>query len=248
MSAVGCREILTHSLFLISHIKAAFEDTAGERRKERVKLVTLPRDGGLLGGSEAPGLTLGLASIRPSCSHALTHGGMPFDTGVCAQACKTKPVHWFCLCCFGACEKERTVVHAGWKRGNPGFVQEGVHSVYVCNYGHVVQRLYCARENPCLCVRLVCESMFVCGLHMLTITSPICVNHRRRRNRVRHSDYDLKDIRGRGTCDRACKLASLPDQLYSHQPLSVRPSFTLAVQCTAACIPTLLLHTPCTHL
>ena len=42
MSAVGRREILTHSLFLISHIKGTFEDTAGERRKERVKLVTLP--------------------------------------------------------------------------------------------------------------------------------------------------------------------------------------------------------------
>lgn len=43
MSAVGRREILTHSLFLISHIKGLFEDTAGERRKEKVKLVTLPR-------------------------------------------------------------------------------------------------------------------------------------------------------------------------------------------------------------
>lgn len=42
MSVVGRREILTHSLFLISHIKGLFEDTAGERRKERVKLVTLP--------------------------------------------------------------------------------------------------------------------------------------------------------------------------------------------------------------
>lgn len=38
----GPREILTHSLFLISHIKGLFEDTAGARRKERVKLVTLP--------------------------------------------------------------------------------------------------------------------------------------------------------------------------------------------------------------
>lgn len=28
--------------FLISHIKGAFEGTAGERRKEKVKLVTLP--------------------------------------------------------------------------------------------------------------------------------------------------------------------------------------------------------------
>lgn len=33
---------------------------------------------------------------------------------------------------------------------------------------------------------------------MLPITSPICVNHHRRRNRVRHSDYDLKDIREEG--------------------------------------------------
>lgn len=40
--------------------------------------------------------------------------------------------------------------------------------------------------------------VFVCGLHMLPITSPICVNHHKRRNRVRHSDYDLKDMREEG--------------------------------------------------
>lgn len=124
---------------------------------------------------------------------------LPFDRGVCAQRAKSNELATFCLCCFcGACERERTVVHACWKRGNPGFVQKGVRSVCVCNYGYVVRRLHCAHENPCLCVRLVCESVFVCGLHMLTITSPICVNRRRRRNRVRHSDYDLKDIRGEG--------------------------------------------------
>lgn len=48
MRAVGHREILTHSFFLISHIKGAFEDTAGERRKEKVKLVTLPHSRTLL--------------------------------------------------------------------------------------------------------------------------------------------------------------------------------------------------------
>lgn len=55
--------------------------------------------------------------------------------------------------------------------------------------------LYIVHEHRCLCVRL---HVFVCGLHMLPITSPICVNHHRRRNRVRHSDYDLKDIREEG--------------------------------------------------
>lgn len=43
-----------------------------------------------------------------------------------------------------------------------------------------------------------CVCVFVCGLHMLPITSPICVNHHKRRNRVRHSDYDLKDMREEG--------------------------------------------------
>lgn len=43
---------------------------------------------------------------------------------------------------------------------------------------------------------------------MLPITSPICVNHHRRRNRVRHSDYDLKDIREEG--EPVTEPASLP--------------------------------------
>lgn len=74
MSAVGRREILTHSLFLISHIKAAFEDTAGERRKERVKLVTLPHsphDEGLLGGSDAPVLDVGPSTSAWLLTHTL---------------------------------------------------------------------------------------------------------------------------------------------------------------------------------
>lgn len=55
----------------------------------------------------------------------------------------------------------------------------------------------CMSISVCACVSL-CVCVFVCGLHMLPITSPICVNHHRRRNRVRHSDYDLKDIREEG--------------------------------------------------
>lgn len=55
-----------------------------------------------------------------------------------------------------------------------------MHSLYACNYGYVVRRLHNVHEHQCLCVR-VCDSVFVCGLHMLTITSPICVNHHRRR-------------------------------------------------------------------
>lgn len=47
------------------------------------------------------------------------------------------------------------------------------------------------RAAACVCV-------FVCGLHMLPITSPICVNHHKRRNRVRHSDGDLKGMREEG--------------------------------------------------
>lgn len=55
--------------------------------------------------------------------------------------------------------------------------------------------LYIVHEHQCLCAQLC---VLVCGLHMLPITSPICVNHHKRRNRVRHPGYDLKDIREEG--------------------------------------------------
>lgn len=150
MSVVGCREILTHSLFLISHIKAAFEDTAGERRKERVKLVTLPRDGGLLGGSEAPGLTLGRASISPSCSHALTHGGCPL-TEECVRGVpnKTSPLRAALVRVRGSA---RWCMPAG-KGGIQGLC-ERVCIQYTC----VIMGMWCGvcivrvRIRVCVCV------------------------------------------------------------------------------------------------
>lgn len=72
--------------------------------------------------------------------------------------------------------------------------------------------LYIVHEHRCLCVHLC-----VCGLHMLPITSPICVNHHRRRNRVRHLDDDLKDIREEGEPVTGLARLRLPDKLYSHK-------------------------------
>lgn len=74
---------------------------------------------------------------------------------------------------------------------------------WVCvQYMCVIMGMWWYKCGVCItCMSIsvcVCVSMFVCGLHMLPITSPICVNHHRRRNRERHSDYDLKDIREEG--------------------------------------------------
>lgn len=74
---------------------------------------------------------------------------------------------------------------------------------WVCvQYMCVIMGMWWYKCGVCIsCMSIgvcVCVCVFVCGLHMLPITSPICVNHHRRRNRVRHSDYDLKDIREEG--------------------------------------------------
>lgn len=93
---------------------------------------------------------------------------------------------------------------AGWrtsvrKRGIQGLCK------WVCiQYMCVIMVMWLYKCGVCIscmsisvCVR-DCVCVLVCGLHMLPITSPICVNHHKRRNRVRHSDYDLKDIREEG--------------------------------------------------
>lgn len=76
----------------------------------------------------------------------------------------------------------------------------------VCKYDYAAVKKTCVvperwcfvqrarvRTSMCVCVR-------VCGRHMLPITSPICVNCHKSRNRVRHSDGNLKDIGGGEGC------------------------------------------------
>ena len=145
-----------------------------------------------------------------------------------------------CLCldfCFCVCERASTLPVG--KGGIQGLCK------WVCvQYMCVIMGMWWYKCGVCItCMSIsvcVCVCVFVCGLHMLPITSPICVNHHRRRNRVRHSDDDLKDIREEGEPVTGPCQASLPDKLYSHKLHSIRSCFTLGFLCAMACIHTLL--------
>lgn len=121
------------------------------------------------------------------------------------------------------CHKQDAKTHVCWKLkgGIQGWCK------WVCfHYMRVIMGMWCRVCTTCIkavfaCL-CVCVSVFVCGLHMLPITSPICVNHHRR-NRVRQSDYDLKDIREVG--EPVTRPASLPHGQTSFTHVcSVRPA------------------------
>lgn len=119
---------------------------------------------------------------------------------VCAHASvrKRRTVMYLCLDICFLCEKAST--HWCMPVGKGGI--QGLCKWVCVQYMCVIMGMWWYKCGVCIsCMSIsvcVCVYVFVCGLHMLPITSPICVNHHRRRNRVRHSDYDLKDIREEG--------------------------------------------------
>lgn len=133
------------------------------------------------------------------------------------------------------CESEHRAAHVG-KGGIQGLCK------WVCiQYMCVIMGMRWYKCGVCItcmsvCVR-VCAWECVCvwpsyATHYITnLCKPPQEEKQSETLRLRPQRHQ----RGRGTCDRACQPASLPDKLYSHKLLSLRPYFTLGLLCAMTC-------------